>query len=174
MVKKKKAKKTTKKIVKKVIKKTVNTTKKIVKKVAKKVTTKSVKQGGQTKKAVKAKNPIIKKKKVAVTKFVKQSVGVKKTATKKRGKKVLVIAVGDRCFRVNYGSALRDLLELRDTLRDINEEQFNHHVNEIRNDFADWVGDVLEDKKTALHIIKTKTINSMLKVVEKALKDYQV
>ncbi len=144
MVKKKTVKKAVRKVVKKTTKKAKTVTKKTVKKVA-------------NKKIAKQKN-----------------IGVKKIASKKREKKVLVIALGDRCFWVNYGPALGNLLELRDTLREINEEQFKHHVNEIRNDFADWVKDVLKDKKTALQIKKTKTINSMLKVVEKALKDYQV
>ncbi len=144
--------------------------KKTVRKVVKK-TTKKVKTA--TKKTVKKVKKIAKKKTVKKTSR-RKNIGVKKIALKKRGKKVLVIAVGDTCFWVNYGPALRDLLELRNTLREINEEQFKHHVNEIRNDFADWVGDVLEDKKTALQIKKTKTINSMLRVVEKALKDYKI
>ncbi len=144
MVKKKIAKKPVKTTTKKVVKKTVRK----VKKVAKKKTIKTISK--------------------------QKKVGVKKVISKKKRKKILAIAVGDRCFYVNYGPALGNLLELRDTLREINEEQFKHHVSEIRNDFADWVKDVLEDKKTALQIKKTKTINSMLKVVEKALKDYQV
>ncbi len=134
------------------------TVKKSVKKITKKVVKKTVK----------------KVKKVTKKKIIKNQSKQKKVISKKRGKKVLTIAVGDRCFWVNCGPALGNLLELRDSLREINKEQFKHHVNEIRNDFSDWVGDVLEDKKTALQIKKTKTINSMLKVVEKALKDYQL
>ena len=111
-----------------------------------------------------SKKTIVKKKKIAV----------KKVVSGKKGKKVLVVAVGDSCFWVNYGPVLKDLLELRNILYEINEEQFRHHVNEMRNDFAEWVGGVLEDKKAAIQIKKTKTVNAMIKAVEKSLKEYKI
>jgi len=148
MVKKKTAKKASRKIAKKTTKKVVKKTVKNVKKVAKKKVVKKI--------------------------SVQKRGGVKKVVSKKRGKKVLIIATEDRCFWVNHGPTLKNLLELRDTLLEINENQFKHHVNKVRNDFADWVEGVLQDKKTALRIKKTKTKNSMLSVVEKALKDYKI
>jgi hypothetical protein len=151
---KKKAKKAVKKTVKKV-KKTVKV-KKAVKK-TKKITKKSVKK-------TISKSSASKKKKVST----------KKSSTAKGRKKALVVAVGDSCFWVNYGPALRDLLELRNALYSISEEQFKHHVNEIRNDFAIWVEGVLEDKKAAIRIKKSKTVNAMIKAVEKSLKEYNI
>lgn len=153
--KKRASKKTTKKVEKKITKKTV---KKSVKKIYKKPSRRS----GLVKKT-KSKKIAVKKKKVII----------KKKLANKKGKKILVIAIGDSCFWVNYGPALRDLLELRNALHEISEDQFKHHVNAIRNDFAEWVGDVLKDKKTAVQIKKTKTVHAMKKAVEKALKDYR-
>jgi len=65
------------------------------------------------------------------------------------------------------------MLELRDVLREITDEQFQHHVNKTKNDFAVWVENILEDKKAATKIKKAKTLNTMIKAVEKALKEYR-
>ncbi len=76
-------------------------------------------------------------------------------------------------FWVNHGPPVKDLFELFNILSVINEEQFRHHVNEFKNDFAEWVEYVLEDKETAGKIKKTKTASAMAKVVGNSLKGYR-
>ena len=64
------------------------------------------------------------------------------------------------------------MADLRDALRTITEEQFKHHVNAMKNDFAAWVEAVLGNKKTASEMRKASTIGAMIRSVEKALAQY--
>lgn len=131
--------------------------KKTVKKSVKKTVKKTAKKG--------VKKPIPKKAKK--TKVVKKPV-------KKTKKKIMVIAPDERCFWVNYGPALNSILALHNALQNITEEQFKHHVNKTKNDFAMWVENVLEDSKTAAKIRKASTLNATIKAVKTALKDYNI
>ena len=126
------------------------------------------------KSAKKKAKKVVKKTAVKAIKTSKvKKVAVKKRTKKKTSKKILITATGDRCFWVNYGPPVKDLFELFDILSVINEEQFRHHVNEFKNDFAEWVEYVLEDKETAGKIKKTKTASAMAKVVGNSLKGYR-
>ncbi len=51
----------------------------------------------------------------------------------------------DKYFYVKDGPTLRNLRDLRDALANITDEQFRQHVNEGRNDFADWVWNIFKD-----------------------------
>ncbi|MFA5831263.1 MAG: hypothetical protein WC878_05535 [Candidatus Paceibacterota bacterium] len=93
---------------------------------------------------------------------------------KTKEKKELVFAPGERCFWVDNGPALQSLLELRDALATMNEDQFIHHVNDEKNDFSSWVLYILQDEKCAKDLLKAKNMKAALKVVEKHLKEYEV
>jgi hypothetical protein len=151
-----------KKIVKKV-KKTANkksTLKKTKKTTVKKQVKKTIKKSANKKKKTSTKK-IVQKKKVAKTK-------------KRRAKKDIISAVNDQCFWIKEGPILKNLLDLRDALIEINKEQFVHHVNSMKNDFAVWVEVVLDDKKCADKIKKTKSSKAMMKAVEQALLEYKI
>ena len=147
--------KKTKKTAKKATKKTTVKKKTSVKKSVKKSTSKKVSK----KTTQKTKGTTAKKPKTSASK-------------RKKNKKPLVVAVGDRYFWVNGGPVIKDLLELRNVMLDISKEQFIYHVNNTKNDFAVWVEEVLQDKKCADNIRKSKTISEMVKNIEKALKEY--
>ena len=69
----------------------------------------------------------------------------------------LVTDCGEECsFKLADGKAIRNLSQFNECLADMSEEVFRHHVNEERNDFSNWVGDVLKDKKLADDLLKTK------------------
>ena len=55
----------------------------------------------------------------------------------------------DKRFFVNDGRALGNMNELMESLKDMDEETFNHHVNKEKNDFMNWVKDVVGDKVLA-------------------------
>lgn len=95
---------------------------------------------------------------------------VKKEVQKKpfdiaRGKP-LVVADETHRFWVNNGPALKDLKELCEALRAMNDEQFAHHVNSEKNDFAKWVAEVLEDEKCAQALLKAKTRKAAARAVK--------
>ena len=72
----------------------------------------------------------------------KQKKKTSKTSVKKKLRKKIpeqhffVLVTGDR---------LKNVKELADTLGNIDDSHYNHHVNEAKNDFANWIQDVFEE-----------------------------
>ncbi len=101
----------------------------------------------------------------------------KKVVTKKAsGKqaKLLVCAPDDKCFWTTDGKILKNLDELQMAFGTMGEEVFLHHVNQEKNDFADWVEQVLEDRACASALRKSKEPATAKAVVVKHLRTYNV
>lgn len=64
-------------------------------------------------------------------------------------------------FHLKNGGKLKDLFDLAKSLEEMPEEVFNHHVNEHRNDFYNWIRDVIGDQELALKIKRSKTKKEM-------------
>lgn len=77
-----------------------------------------------------------------------------KTTTKVSVKKTPKKANPENYFMMVNGVPLKDLKELASTCETMNDWVFNHHVNDARNDFANWVGDVLKEEELASEIKK--------------------
>lgn len=71
----------------------------------------------------------------------------------------------EKSFWLNCGPILRNLEGFSGVLENLDDERFGYHVNAEKNDFAKWIEEVVEDKKLAKEILKTKTRASMLKAV---------
>ncbi len=52
----------------------------------------------------------------------------------------------DHYFYLNNGISIKSFGELSDHLKEIDEKTFREHVNEERNDFSEWVSNILVDK----------------------------
>ncbi|MBW2999770.1 hypothetical protein KY339_03785 [Candidatus Woesearchaeota archaeon] len=59
-------------------------------------------------------------------------------------------------FFVNDGSKINSMHQLAMALEKMNEETFNFHSNEQKNDFSSWVNDVMGEKKLADRLLKAK------------------
>ncbi|MBW2992741.1 hypothetical protein KY345_06000 [Candidatus Woesearchaeota archaeon] len=79
-------------------------------------------------------------------KVVKKSGKPAKVVLKKQA---LGQAPEEKVFYLKDGKKLRNILELTEAFETMSEDVFRHHVNEMRNDFSNWVSDVLEDKELA-------------------------
>ena len=112
--------------------------------------------------------------KKAVKKTAKKT--VKKAATKKSGKqaKLLVCAPDDKCFWTTDGQIIKNLEELKLAFGTMGDEVFLHHVTKEKNDFADWVEQVLEDKKCAQALRKSKKPATAKTVVIRHLRTYNL
>ncbi|MFH1521590.1 MAG: DUF5752 family protein [archaeon] len=65
-------------------------------------------------------------------------------------KEILIKNVpGHKVFFCNDGSTFNNLEELRKALISMSDETFNYHVNSEKNDFANWIYDVIGDIKLA-------------------------
>ncbi len=55
----------------------------------------------------------------------------------------------DKSFWFSNGSCAHSVSELRDVLLSIDDNTFNHHVNQDKNDISKWLEHVVEDKLLA-------------------------
>ncbi len=85
-------------------------------------------------------------------------------------KKELINADDSNLFWVNGNGSLRNIKELAESLRSMSEETFSYHVNAEKNDFANWVKEVLQDSKLAADLKSAKTRTAAAKKVEARLK----
>lgn len=94
--------------------------------------------------------------------------------TKKTNKEVLICVDGEHCFWTNDGQILSSIADLRDALHRMNEEVFAHHVTREKNDFADWVEQVLHDAELSQALRRTKKPHTARAVVVRRLKAFDL
>ncbi len=80
-------------------------------------------------------------------------------------KKLLGDVESEQSFWVNNGPIIRNLKEFAAAVRKLKPEQFMHHVNKEKNDFAKWVEEVIGDKMLAQKIKALKTKDSVAKAI---------
>ena len=75
---------------------------------------------------------------------------------KKKTSKKLKNAKPESYFILVNGVPLKNLKELANACETMNDWVFNHHVNDSRNDFANWTEHVLKEDELASEMIITK------------------
>ncbi|MCC7574676.1 hypothetical protein KO361_03740 [Candidatus Woesearchaeota archaeon] len=80
----------------------------------------------------------------------------RKTTKTKKASKILKDAPENKYFVFCDGHPVRNVTQLAEKLENIQEEVFNHHVTENRNDFVNWVKDVFEEVELAEEIAGLK------------------
>ena len=74
----------------------------------------------------------------------------------------------DRFYLCN-GESAGSLNELLEKLRFVDDACFLHHVNEERNDFANWIGDAVGDKVLSRRIGKLKDKEKIIAAIDKRI-----
>lgn len=69
-------------------------------------------------------------------------------------------------FYLKDGRIIRNLKELLDILKNIDKGTFKHHVNANKNDFSNWIKDVLNEHELAEKIKKSKSKEEMIKILK--------
>jgi hypothetical protein len=77
--------------------------------------------------------------------------------TKSRAEKMLGDVPAEKRFWCQDGQVLKNLPELEKALRNMKEATFRHHASEARNDFSNWVRDVIGDEKLSSDLLKSTT-----------------
>ncbi len=85
----------------------------------------------------------------------------RKTAVKKKETRRPTEAKPEQYFILVTGVPLKNLRELAHSLENMNDWVFNHHVNDSRNDFSNWVRDVLEEHELSEEIRLVKHMKDM-------------
>jgi hypothetical protein len=75
--------------------------------------------------------------------------------TKQDAARILSDISGDKRFYSQDGCVISNLSQLAECLTHINDYSFGHHVTPEKNDFSNWVRDVLVDEKLARDINHT-------------------
>jgi len=83
-------------------------------------------------------------KQTKLTKEKKQKV-VKKPSKKAVKTKLKKKLSEDHYFVLLGGHKIKNVKDLADALEMIDENHFKHHVNDKKNDFANWIRDVFEE-----------------------------
>lgn len=83
--------------------------------------------------------------------------------TKDEARKYLNSTQPEQCFWVNNGPILKNVEELADTLPQMSDETFHHHVNNEKNDFSSWIREVIGDQKLANDLLSSKNKESAVK-----------
>ena len=73
-------------------------------------------------------------------------------------------------FFCKDGRVLRNLGELRDALGTMSDELFSYHVNKEKNDFMNWVRDVVKDEALAKQLSKANRPRKAADVVKEEIK----
>ncbi len=90
----------------------------------------------------------------------------------KNGKSILIkIAPPKFEFVLVDGRKLKDVRELAFALADMADDVFWHHASDAKNDFSNWINDVLKDKELAdaLKLVKGK-LNTQLAILKHLVK----
>jgi len=110
--------------------------------------------------------------KKAVKKAAAKKAPAKKKASKKGDFRAMVCAIDGECFWSRDGQILSNLSDLQVAIASMDDEIFLHHVSTEKNDFADWVEHVLQDRECAEALRKAKKQEQAKKVVALHLSKY--
>ncbi|PIO04764.1 hypothetical protein COT47_07630 [Candidatus Woesearchaeota archaeon CG08_land_8_20_14_0_20_43_7] len=69
-------------------------------------------------------------------------------------------------LRLSGNHVIKNLYDLLETLQIMNSREFSKHVNEEKNEFADWVSSALRDNALGFELKLKKSQNEMLTTVE--------
>ncbi|HTK04429.1 MAG TPA: hypothetical protein VL500_02505 [Candidatus Eisenbacteria bacterium] len=76
-----------------------------------------------------------------------------------------------QAFWCNHGTVLRNLADLSAALADMSAEEFAHHVNGEKNDFATWTEDVLGDATLANKLRLLSTAEASQRMVARRIEE---
>ena len=97
-----------------------------------------------------------------------------KTVSLEDAERILADASPEQCFWVNNGPIIKNLSEMANALACMKDEIFSHHVNKEKNDFGNWVRDVLKDEELANNITNVRSKEKILKKVQSRLKKLEI
>ena len=104
-----------------------------------------------------------------VIKFKKKATAKTSNASQKSTRKILS-AIEFQCpdsksFWFVNGQFTYKLTEFSNMIASLSPQDFSHHVNAQKNDFANWIGDVFDLKNLAKQVRQAKTQQAIVEVL---------
>jgi hypothetical protein len=93
--------------------------------------------------------------------------------TLKKVHEILSDVSPDKVFYLESGKYVRNLHELLDALEFMEEDVFNHHVSNEKNDFYNWILDAIKDDILAEKIKKETERARFLELIEKRIEELE-
>ena len=75
----------------------------------------------------------------------------------------------EQYFWLNNGRVLKNITELLNALKSMEDSIFYHHVSSDRNDFANWIKHVFKNDGLSYNLYNSKTRDEMVKAIEAVL-----
>jgi hypothetical protein len=82
-----------------------------------------------------------------------------------KAKEFLSDAKQEQYFKIHLGTNIGNLSELKEALTIMSDESFRHHVTSQKNDFSNWVRDVIKDKDLAREISNVRERERMRDII---------
>jgi circadian clock protein KaiC len=98
-----------------------------------------------------------------VKQFIKRFLDKKE---KKEEEEVLRDISSDKYFYLHNGTVIKNVEELINNLKNMDNETFKYHVNDIKNDFSSWIKSLHGKKELAERIAKVKDKEEIIKILE--------
>jgi len=76
-------------------------------------------------------------------------------------------------FYLKNGKKLLNIKELAEELEKMEDSVFYHHVTPERNDFHNWIRDIVLDLELAERILNAKTKEEAAEIVKKRIKEIE-
>jgi len=92
--------------------------------------------------------------------------------TSKRVHEILSDCLPEKAFYLSNGAYLRNIHELLDALKHMDDATFNSHVSKQKNDFFFWIRDVINDPDLADKINSAKKRPEFITLIEKRLEQF--
>ncbi|MBI4295835.1 MAG: hypothetical protein HY667_01815 [Chloroflexi bacterium] len=90
---------------------------------------------------------------------------IRKTTAKVRKVNRLADVPPDKRFYCNDGRIFNNLEDLASALKVMSDDTFRYHANESKNDFSNWISDVIGDGKLARDLRKVTSCVDAARIV---------
>ncbi|MFH0978089.1 MAG: hypothetical protein V1837_02185 [Candidatus Woesearchaeota archaeon] len=97
----------------------------------------------------------------------------KKENFKAINERILADCNPDVVFYACNGAVIRNIYELASTIESLQDDAFSYHVNQEKNDFANWVNDILGDGQLAKKLKGIKNRKKYAETIRKRIKELE-
>ena len=74
-------------------------------------------------------------------------------------------------FIAKNGARIRNIRELYNSIKGMDDITFNHHVNDFKNDFHNWVRDIHKDNELAKSLLEAKSKKEMAELLKARIEE---
>ncbi len=93
------------------------------------------------------------------------------TVTKTGAQTWLGNVADDKKFWCNDGRVMVNMQELGDALAEMSDDTYRYHANDSKNDFANWVRDVIGDDRLAAALLRSNDRSQAARAISDRIRE---